>query len=269
MNKSVFASAVVVCALGLACDKTDRGSASGSATTGSPNEPKSVLCLNAASTKDVLAELAISFAKTTGIAVKFSPEDSAKLANQIAQGAPADVFLSANEKWADFVGEKGFASATKPLLGNTLVMIAPKASAAKVTKPDDLRGAAIKRVAVAGPNVPAGIYAKASLTSLKLWDELDKAKKISPGENVRSTLTFVERGEADAGIVYATDAKVSDKVEVVYTFDPSTYPKIVYPLVLLKRGEKNESAKKWFDYLQSSEAANAFRKAGFTSLVGT
>ena len=277
-----FSSLFVVCGLAagtFGCDKKEGGSAPatatpsssapGSATDDFAAAPKTVVVLNAASTKDALKELGESFRKTTNITVVFSPEDSSKLANQIVEGAPADVFLSANEKWADFVKEKGFAETTAPLLGNSLVLVVPKGNPAKVTKPEDLKSASVKHVAIAGPTVPAGIYAKASLSSLKLWDDLDKAKKMTPGENVRSTLTFVERGEAEAGIVYATDAKISDKVEVAATFDPATHPKIVYPLVLLKRAAKNASAKKWFDYLQTKEAGEVFKKYGFQQLAGS
>lgn len=229
--------------------------------------PSGVLCLVAASTKDAVGELAASFTKQTGVAVKISPEDSSKLANQIVQGAPADVFLSANEKWADFVADQGFAAEKKPLLGNRLVVVVPKGNPAHVTAPADLAKPEVKHLAVAGPTVPAGIYAKAALTSLKLWDALDAAKKLTPGENVRSALAYVERGEAEAGIVYETDAKISPRVEIAATFDPSTHPKIVYPLVLTKRGATNDAAKKWFAYVQSPEAAAVFAKYGFTRLA--
>src|SRR6185436_19773521 len=104
-----------------------------------------------------------------------------------------------NEKWADFVKEKGFAHETKPLLGNTLVIVVPKENPAKVSKPEDLSGPAVKKIAVAGPTVPAGIYARQALTKLKLWDDLEQQKKIVPGENVRVALTYVERGETEAG----------------------------------------------------------------------
>lgn len=276
MNRnSHFAFAVAALATIAGCDTKTSSSPSAlapdaSSAASATVAPRSttVLCLNAASTKDALKELGESFKKETTITVSFSPEDSSKLANQIAEGAPADVFLSANEKWADFVKEKGLSETTTPLLGNALVIIVPKGNAAKVTKPEDLKSPAVKHIAVAGPTVPAGIYAKASLTSLKLWDELEKSKKLTPGENVRTTLTYVERGEAEAGIVYATDAKISQNVEVVTTFEPSTHPKIVYPLVLLKRGASNPAAKKWFDYLQTKESAEVFKKYGFTRLGG-
>ena len=274
-RKSQFAFAVVALSTFAGCDNKTASPPAAAAPDGSsaaaatPAPPSTtVLCLNAASTKEALKELGESFKKETSITVSFSPEDSSKLANQIAEGAPADVFLSANEKWADFVKEKGLSETAAPLLGNALVMIGPKGNPAKITKPEDLKNPALKHLAIAGPTVPAGIYAKASLTSLKLWDELEKSKKLTPGENVRITLTYVERGEAEAGIVYATDAKISQKVEVVTTFDPSTHPKIVYPLVLLKRGAANPAAKKWFDYLQTKESAEVFKKYGFTRLGG-
>ena len=140
---------------------------------------------------------------------------------QISEGAPAQLFLSANEKWADFVKEKGLAQDTKVLLGNSLVIVVPQGNPAGVKQPKDLTNAQVKRIAVAGPTVPAGIYARQALKKLNIWDGLEENKKIISGENVRVTLTYVERGEAEAGIVYATDAHGSSKqVEVVYTFDP-------------------------------------------------
>jgi molybdate transport system substrate-binding protein len=268
MTASTLVSLGLLLALGaFGCNK-DRKDEQAAGPGGAKPAPQSVLCLNAASTKDAMQELGDSFRKASGITIKFSPEDSSKLATQIAQGAPADVFLSANEKWAAFVKEKGFAAATKPLLGNALVLITPKGNPAKIAKPQDLVGAEVKHVAVAGPTVPAGIYARAALESLGLWAALEASKRLTPGENVRSTLAFVERGEVEAGIVYSTDAKISDKVEVVSTFDASTHPAIVYPLVLLERGAKNESAKKWFDFLLTKEAGKVFEKYGFTSLAG-
>src|SRR5262249_54167719 len=151
-----------------------------------------------------------------------------------AQEAPAQLFLSANEKWADFVKEKGFVQETKLLLGNSLVIVTPKGNPAGIYKADDLMKTSLNRLAVAGPTVPAGIYARQALKSLKIWDALEANKKVVPGDNVRVALTYVERGEADAGIVYATDAKISDKVEQVFTFPADAHDPIRYPLVLLK-----------------------------------
>jgi molybdate transport system substrate-binding protein len=241
-----------------------------------PGEPKNssglsqttVLCAVAASTKDALEEAVAAFTMDTGIKVKLNADDSSKLATQITHDAPADLFLSANEKWAEFVKDEGFATESVPLLGNRLVIVVPNGNPAGVAKPEDLTKEAVKRVAVAGSTVPAGIYARQALTRLQLWDELAKEKKVVAGENVRVTLTYVERGEAEAGVVYATDAGISKKVEAVYTFESTTHDPIVYPLVLLKAGEKNEGARKFYEYLQSPAASAIFQKYGFTRLDG-
>lgn len=223
-----------------------------------------LFALVAASTKDAVQEAAAQFTKESGIEVKISADDSSKLATQIVHDAPADVFLSANQKWADFVKDKGFGVEMRPLLGNTLVIVVPQGNPAQVAKPEDLTAPAVKKVAVAGPTVPAGIYARQALAKLKLWDELEQQKKIIVGENVRVALTYVERGEAEAGIVYGTDARITDKVQAVHTFAPETHDKIVYPLVLVRPGR--DDARKFYNYLLSPAAAEVFRKHGFTRL---
>ena len=235
-------------------------------TAASTAQAGSVLALVAASTKDAVQAIAADFTRETGVEVKINADDSSKLATQIVNAAPADVFLSANQKWADHVKDQGFGQEAVALLGNTLVIVVPQGNPAKVAKPDDLTAPAVKKVAVAGPTVPAGIYARQALAKLNLWDELEKAKKIVPGENVRVTLTYVELAEVEAGIVYGTDALISKKIEAAYTFEPTTHDKIVYPLALLKAGEKNEAARKFYQYLQSPAAAEAFKKHCFTWL---
>jgi molybdate transport system substrate-binding protein len=235
---------------------------------GGPGPSESVLVLVAASTKDAVQEIAAQFSAETDIAVKINADDSSKLATQITHDAPGDIFLSANEKWAMFVKNKGFAQEVMPLLGNALVIVVPKGNPSQVSKPADLIAPGVKRVALAGPTVPAGIYARQALKSLELWNELEKEKKVVAGENVRVTLTYVERGEVDAGIVYATDARISEKVEVVYTVAPATHDPIVYPLVLTKAGAKNPAARQFYDYLQSPPAAATFKNNGFARLAG-
>jgi molybdate transport system substrate-binding protein len=241
-----------------------------------PGEPRNnsgtsqsaVVCAIAASTKDAVQEAAAAFTMDTGIEVKLNADDSSKLAAQITHDAPADLFLSANEKWTAFVINEGFATESIPLLGNRLVIVVPKGNPAGVAQPEDLTKPAVKRVAVAGPTVPAGIYARQALTHLRLWDELAKEKKVVAGENVRVTLTYVERGEVEAGVVYATDAGISQKVEAVYTFESATHDPIVYPLVLLKAGENNAGARKFYEFLQSPAASAIFQRYGFTRLGG-
>ena len=104
------------------------------------------------------------------------------------------------------------------------------------------------------------------MQAAKVYDDLVRDKKIVRGKDVRSTLTFIERGEVAAGVVYSTDALLFQQVEVVYTFDPKTHDKIVYPLVLLKHGQQNPAARKWFDFLGSAAAETVFEKHGFKLL---
>jgi molybdate transport system substrate-binding protein len=136
-----------------------------------------------------------------------------------------------------------------------------------VARPADLTEGAVRWLALAGPAVPAGKYARQALQNLGLWDQLQTQHKVVSGEDVRRTLAYVERGEAEAGIVYATDARITDRVQAVYTFDPSTHAAVRYPLVLLKAGAENPAACRFFDYLLSPGSAAVFRKYGFTPLM--
>jgi molybdate transport system substrate-binding protein len=221
----------------------------------------------AASTQDAVRELADQFFRKEGTKVTFSADDSSRLAMQIAHDAPADLFLSAAQEWADYLKKKDYVVESLPLLGNQLVLIVPHANPAAIRKPTDLIGPAVQRVAVAGRTVPAGTYARQALSKLGLWKALEERGAILSGENVRSTLAYVERGEAEAGIVYATDARIAEKVQVVYRFPEDSHEPIRYPLVLLRHGARNESARRFFKFLRSPPAAAVFRRHGFLWLV--
>jgi molybdate transport system substrate-binding protein len=231
-----------------------------------PEADEPIIAFVAASTKDAVQQIASRFKTEKNLQVRINADDSSKLATQIVQEAPAQVFLSANEKWVDFIKEKGFAQETTPLLGNLLVIVAPRGNPARIRRAEDLANASLQRLAVAGPTVPAGIYARQALKNLKLWDLLSAGKKIISADNVRVALTYVERGEAEAGIVYATDARISGQVDLVYSFQPETHDPIRYPLVLLKAGGASLSARAFFDYLQSPRAGDIFAKHGFALL---
>ena len=228
--------------------------------------PTSVTVFVAASTKDVVDELASVFRKESGTEVKISPGPSNTLAAQIAEGAPADLFLSASEEWADSLQAKGHVLEARKLLGNSLVIVVPKGNPAGVKKAEDLRGGSVKKVALAGEKVPVGKYAEQALRALSLYQPLLDEKKIVRGQDARGTLAFVERAEVEAGIVYATDAKVSRDVEIGFRFDPKTHDPIVYPLVRLKAGEKNEGARKLFTFLTFPAARAIFERHGFSRL---
>jgi molybdate transport system substrate-binding protein len=223
------------------------------------------MLLAAASTTEAMQEVAALFEKKSGAKVEINPGASNALAQQIIAGAPADVFLSANEKWADEVKKHRLAAEARPLLGNRLAIVVPRGNPAGVRSPADLTADSVKQVALAGEQVPAGFYADQALKSLDLAAKLAEAKKIVRGADVRITLSYVERGEVEAGIVYATDARISDKVETVYTFDPATHDALVYPAVLVKRdgAEPAAAAREFFEFLFSAEAGAVFRRHGF------
>jgi molybdate transport system substrate-binding protein len=224
------------------------------------------IVLVAASTKNAVEEAAAEFAKSGG-EVKISASASNALATQIVAGGEAHLFLSANQQWADVVEKAGKSSRSRKLLTNGLVLVVPAGNPAGVKSPADLTSEKVKKIALAGDKVPAGQYAQQALTAAKLYEGLVAANKIVRGHDVRSTLTYVERGEAEAGIVYSTDAMITKAVEVVHEFDPATYDKIVYPLVLLKAAEGNERAVKFYEFLGSEAAAGVFKKHGFVMLA--
>lgn len=222
-----------------------------------------ILISVAASTKEAVAELAAAFEKKSGARVRINAGPSSALANQILADAPADLFLSANEYWADKLAKPGHLAESKPLLTSRLVLIVPKGNPAGVKEPADLLKAEVQRVALAGESVPAGMYGQEVLWHFKVYDQLVEANKIARGQDVRSTLSYVERGEAEAGIVYSTDVLTSGQVEMVYEFDPRTHGRIVYVLVLLRHADDNAAAKDFYRFLASPDAEATWQQFGF------
>jgi molybdate transport system substrate-binding protein len=192
---------------------------------------------------------------------------SSALARQIESGAPADLFLSADEKWMDTVERDGkVAPGTRAdLLGNALVLIAPSGSKAAVdlARPESLVGAlgADGRLAMADPTaVPAGLYGKAALDNLGAWTKVQA--RVASAENVRAALALVESGEAPLGVVYATDAIVSGKVRVVATFPAASHEPIRYPVAVIA-GSPSADAGGFRAYLATPEAQAIFARYGF------
>jgi len=217
----------------------------------------------AASTRDVIESLAAEFSRERPVRVKINAGPSSGLATQILQGAPADLFLSANRDWADRVDKEGHVQSRQDLLTNALVLVVPRGNPVGIREPKDLLTEKVQRLALAGETVPAGQYADQALKKLELLAPLVEAKKIVRGQDVRTTLSHVDRGEADAGIVYSTDLAAAKNVEEVYRFDPQLHDEIVYVLVLLKEGSAKPEAAAFFEFLQSPAAAAPFQKAGF------
>lgn len=220
----------------------------------------------AASLKEALDEAAAAYRKQTGVPVRVSYAASSALARQIEQGAPADVFFSADLEWMDYLQQRNRldVATRRSLLGNRLVLIAPRASKAQVDlkRPATLLAAlGDGRLAVGQTRtVPAGKYAKASLESLSLWNGV--RPRLAESESVRAALMLVARGETPLGIVYASDAKAEPDVRVVATFPEDSHPPIVYPVAAL-RGARAAQAARFVQWLGSPAADALFTKRGF------
>lgn len=230
--------------------------------------PQPVTVFAAASLKTVLEAVDGAYTARTQTPVRAVYAASSALARQIEQGAPADVFISADTNWMDYVAGKGLivASSRKDLLTNHLALIAPADSTVKLTVARGMplsQALGAGRLAVAGPEVPAGIYAKASLTALGVWPQV--ADKLAPADNVRGALQFVARGEAPLGIVYDTDALAEPKVRIVGLFPDSTHPPIIYPGAVLAHAASPDAGA-FLAFLSSAEASAIFRQYGFQAL---
>ena len=220
----------------------------------------------AASLTDALTEVGKAYKAKSGADVAFSFAASSALAKQIEASAGADVFISADSDWMDYLDKKGLIASRTNLLGNHLVLIAPagESTALTIAPHFDLLGA-LKggKLSVADPaSVPAGKYAKAALTALGVWDSV--AGSLVPAENVRVALAYVSRGEAALGIVYTTDALSDKGVHIVGTFPENTHPPIVYPAGLVK--DAKTEAKAFLAFLGGPEARAIFEKDGFQIL---
>jgi molybdate transport system substrate-binding protein len=228
---------------------------------GGPAARESIAVSAAVSTREALEQAAADFRAKTGIPVALSFGASSALARQIEQGAAADLFLSADEDWADYLAKHDCVAERRTLLTNRLVVVLPADSQLSVHELGDLAVPAIRRLALAGPEVPAGRYARQALRGAGLWDRL--RERVLDGGDVRAALTFVARGEAEAGMVYATDAAGNSRVRVALEVPADLHAPIRYPLVLLRREPIKSEARALYNYLASPEAAAVFRRAGF------
>lgn len=236
---------------------------------GAPRAQEAVTVFAAASLTDALRDLGAQWRARGNPAPRFSFAASSTLARQIEQGAPADLFMSADEAWANYLQDRNLlANGTRSSpLGNTLVLIAPAniARPLALARDSDL-------VALLGPNgriatgdpahVPVGRYAQAALSWMGQWDRI--APRLARADNVRAALLLVERGEAPLGIVYATDAIASPGVRVVATFPAASHEAITYPFALTRRGEHNAQARALLAFLIGPEAAPTWQRFGFT-----
>jgi molybdate transport system substrate-binding protein len=220
----------------------------------------------AASMTDAMTEAAAAFTAAGGAPVRLAFGSSSTLAKQIEHGAPADLFLSADLKWMDYLTERELIAGDSRfnLAGNALVLVVPKDSSVRIelTPGADLLGAlAGGKLAIGDPeHVPAGRYAKAALESLGLWQAVEHSTVFAG--DVRAALAFVERAEAAAGIVYATDAKISQGVRSAATFPADSHAPIVYPVAIVA-GREQGMAQAFLDFIASDAGAEILRKHGF------
>jgi molybdate transport system substrate-binding protein len=217
----------------------------------------------AASTTNAITEISDLFTEETGINVTTNFASASALAQQIEFGADADIFISANQKWADELEKKQLAVKRETIVGNSIVIILPVNSTLIGDSPEILLQREVRSISMGDPSsVPAGTYGKEALEKLVLWEKIED--KVVSAKDVRSALAYVETSAAEAGIVYSTDAAISDKVKVVYKFpDDLMTDKISYPAMILKKAPNPKNAELFFDFLKNSKSMSVFEKYGF------
>jgi molybdate transport system substrate-binding protein len=237
-------------------------------SSGAQTDKPTIIVFAAASLTNALQEVGDGFTKDSSIPVRFSFAASSALARQIENGAPADVFFSADIEWMDYLqSRKQIQIPTRhDVLGNQLVLVAPADS--KVALKIGPHFALAKtlgtgRLATGDPDsVPVGRYAREALTELGVWNEVET--RLVRADSVRTALAFVDRGEASLGIVYATDAQIDRKVRVVDAFPDNTHAPIIYPIALTAMAKAD--AIKFIDYVRGSVGDTTFKKFGFMPL---
>nr|WP_240644671.1 molybdate ABC transporter substrate-binding protein [Paenibacillus paeoniae] len=221
----------------------------------------------AASLTDALNEMKTSYEKEhPGVTLLFNYGASGSLQQQIEQGAPADLFLSASKKNMDALVEKGLIDAADRvnLLSNELVLVTPEGKGDSLGSVQYLLSDSVKKLAIGIPeSVPAGAYAKEALTNAGLWDQLQE--KSVQAKDVRQVLQYVETGNVDAGFVYRTDAlQAESKTDIAFAADPDSYASILYPIGIIKATKHEKQVRELYTYLQTEEALNLFVKYGFS-----
>jgi len=236
--------------------------------TAQDQQKPGLLVFAAASLANVLGELSAAWTRLSGVPVKLSFAASSVLARQIEAGGKADVFISADQEWMDYLQQHGLLqkATRRNLVGNRLVLIAPADSRIELKiAPNFGLAAALGRgrLATGDPDtVPVGRYARSALTSLGVWDAIQD--RLVRADNVRGAMMFVARGEVPLGIVYTTDALADPKVRIVDTFPTSTHAPITYPAAATQRARDGTNA--YLDFLASAQASDTWKKFGFVEL---
>ncbi|VBB07667.1 Hypothetical protein LUCI_2932 [Lucifera butyrica] len=234
--------------------------------SGQAGQPVDLTVSAAASLKDVLAEIGKNYqAKHPNVKLSFNLGSSGALQQQIEQGAPADLFISAAPKQMDELQKKNLIDreSRRNLVENKLVLIVPSDSKSTLTSYNDLTNDTVKKISIGEPGaVPAGQYAEQVLQKLNIWQKVQD--KLVFAKDVRSVLAYVETENVDAGIVYKTDAAISKKVKIVAAAPDGTHKPIIYPAAVVAGSKQKQAAQDFLTYLASAEAATVFEKYGFT-----
>jgi len=240
------------------------GAQTGAARAGSSDSTLFVLA--AASLTDVLPRVAQLWVEAGGVPIQFSFAATSRLAPQTFQVAQADLFFSADQRWMDWVAERGgLETGTRvDLLGNALVVVVPREEDASPSGAGELTEMAFRHIALAGENVPAGRYGQAALEAAGVWGALEG--RVVRAGNVRGALEWVALGEAEAGVVYRTDAVAETRVRVAFTFSPEAHAPIIYPAAVLDRAPLRGPAKAFLEFCRSVPAGRVFQEAGFQPL---
>lgn len=236
------------------------------ACSGQSGASDELLVFAAASLTDSMAEVAAAFEAAGGAKVSVSYGPSQALAQQIASGAPADLYVAAGKPPMDFLQEGGhIADEPVLLLSNRIVLAVASQLILPATIADLATEPGIRRIAVTDPDIsPAGNYTKTALQNLGLWEALQPRLVI--GNDVRSILAYVQTGNADAAFVYQTDARIAPELVALDIVPADAYPAVVYPAAVVSGSENGEGAQALLDFLQSEDAKRIFRKHGFTPL---
>ena len=229
-------------------------------------EPKPITVSAAVSLTDALSAIAAQYGKEGRGSVRLNFGASNVLARQIVAGAPADVFVSADEAQMDVVAAAQLLldGSRVNLLRNQLAIVVPSDRPRTMTRPQELTAPAFKRIAIGDPAaVPAGVYAKAWLETEGLWQTLEP--RMVPSGSVRAALAAVESGAADAAIVYRTDVRVALKATVAYVVPAGRGPRIVYPAAIVKTTNARDESQRFLDYLRGASSARVFERFGFSA----
>lgn len=257
---------LATCFMVMGCAQTPTSTAPNTAAESATAEDTIELTISvAASVQDAMKEVQTAYeAEHAAVSITYNFGSSGSLAQQIAQGAPADIFLSASQKWMDDLDQQGqiASGSRRDLLLNSLVLVVP-ANQTRVTDFSDFGTDQVNRIAIGEPeSVPAGRYAKETLMFFNLFDALQP--KLVFGKDVRQVLSYVETGNVDAGLVYATDASLSDQAKVVATAPADSHSPIIYPIGVVADSKNTEAAQAFVDFLSTDAAAAIFEAYGFT-----